>query len=203
MVVQDHSRHRLQKLVFLFLVSGIVSLVLSASAGWWYVKTPNGKTVNLRDYDSGEVIGQIPYGTRVFANEDSTETSAYVTYHGTGGLVKWEFLVKDKPAPYQEKSRTVSKPKPTEEPGTFGDGPYTVSVNGGVLQFPNKNGKAAGAKYIAVQFEKPTELVVTAVIPKGKKIDSWVINQVKMKLSVKSFSFTAENQDLTVEVIFK
>ncbi len=204
---KNRTGSRIKRFAFLSIVIVLAGIFISASAGWWYVKTPNGKTVNIRDYDSGEVIGQIPYGTRVYANEDSTETSAYVTYNGVEGFVKWEFLTKDKPEPYQGKttsaSKSTSKPKPTETPGIYGDGPYTVSVTGGVLQFPNKKGKAAGTKYIGVRYEEPTALVVTAVVPKGKKIDYWIVNNVKMRLSDKSFSLTAEEQDITVEIIFK
>ena len=201
---RENAVKRLKCFIFLFLVIVFSGFIISASAGRWYVRTPDGKTVNIRDYDTGKVIGQIPYGTAVYANEDSTETAAYVTYNGIGGLVKWKYLVKEKPAPYQGKIRTASsKPKPTEEPGTFGEGSRMVSVSGGVLQFPNKKGKAAGTKYTAVRYDETTELIVTAVIPKGKKIDCWIINNVRVRLSVKSFALTAENQDISLEVIFR
>ena len=198
-----HPGNRKKLFVFLSLLVLTVSLLVPASASWWYVKTPNGKTVNLRDYDTGEVIAQIPYGTRLYANEDSTELSAYVTYQGIGGFVKWAYLVREKPAPYQASKKTSSKPKTTEPPGVYGEGSRTVSVTGGVLQFPNKKGNAAGTKYSAVHFEEPTALVVTAVIPKGKKIDYWLVNQIKMRPSGKTLTLLAEDQDISVEIVFK
>lgn len=200
---KEHLNLRKKGPVFLFLVTLIVSILIPASAGWWYVKTPDGKTVNLRDYDSGEVIAQIPYGTRLYANEDSTELSAYVTYKGLGGFVKWKYLVRDKPEPYQGKPHTASKPKVTEAPGTFGEGPYAVSISGGVLQFPNKKGKASGTKYFEIRYEEPTTVVVTATVPKGKKIDCWMINGIKMLPSGKSLTLIAEGQDISVEILFR
>ena len=72
-----------------------------------------------------------------------------------------------------------------------------------MLQFPNKKGKAAGKKYSEVRFDEPTELVVSATVPKGKKVDYWLINGVKIRPSGKTLTVIAEGQDLIVEIVYK
>ena len=76
----------MKKAVLLILAAVMLFLCCAASAAdAWYVKTPNGKTVNIRDEQTGEVIGHIPYGTAVYPTEESTETVACVTYNGVTG----------------------------------------------------------------------------------------------------------------------
>ena len=192
----------MKKTVFLMLVA--LLLVLSAvalAATAWYVKTPNGKTVNIRHDQTGEVIGHIPYGTAVYPTEESTETAACVTYNGVTGYVSWKYLVKDKPAAYKAASSSKKQTAVEEEP--YGEGEYEVTVTGGVLQFPNKKGKASGTKYLTVKFDEPVDLVVTASVPRGKKIAYWLVNGVKLKLTAKSLGITGDGQDVSVEIVFK
>lgn len=191
----------MKKAVLLILAAVMLFLCCAASAAdAWYVKTPNGKTVNIRDEQTGEVIGHIPYGTAVYPTEESTETVACVTYNGVTGYVSWKYLVQKKPAAYK---KTSSSKKGGVEEEPYGEGQYAVSVTGGVLQFPNKKGKAAGTKYLTVNFEEPVDLVVTASVPRGKKIAYWLVNGVKLKLTSKSLGITAEGQDVAVEIVFK
>lgn len=78
----------MKKTARMILALVLISLCASALAETWYVKTPNGKTVNMRDDRTGQVIGHIPYGTAVVSDDgESTELAAYVTYKGVSGYV--------------------------------------------------------------------------------------------------------------------
>ena len=192
---------RIKKPVFIILMLLLVSVCVSAFAETQYVKTPNGKTVNMRDRDH-KVIARIPYGTALTPIADEcTDTVACVTYEGVKGYVDWKYLVTEKPAPYRKTA--ASEQEEPAEPAVYGEGQYSVSVSGGVLQFQNKKGKATGAKYSEVKFDEPVSLVVTASVPKKKKIDYWVINGVKLQSNKKSFGILLEEGDNVIEIVFK
>lgn len=192
---------RMKKTVFPILVLLLVCLCTSALAEIWYVKTPNGRTVNIRD-TRNQVVGQIPYGMALIPESDKcTEISAYVTYEGVEGYVKWNYLVREKPEPYRKTASAASTE--TADPKISGEGRYSVSVTGGVLQFQNKKKKASGTKYTEVKFDEPVSLIVTASIPKKKKIDYWLINGVKLQLKSKSFGIVGEDGDVVIEIVYK
>ena len=46
-------------------------------------------------------------------------------------------------------------------------------------------------------------VVVTASVPRGKKISYWVVNGIKMKLGVKTFTIVEAEEDVTVEIVYK
>lgn len=193
---------RVKKTAALILAAVLLCLSASALAETWYVKTPNGKTVNLREEGTQKVIGHIPYGTALIPYADKcTEISAYVTYNGVSGYVKWNYLVREKPAPYQPKNSGKAKEEISAEP--YGEGEHSVSVTGGFLQFQNKKGKGTGTKYSEVKFDEPVTLTVTASVPKGQKIDYWVVNGVRLTLSAKSIGVTGEEDDVIIEIIYK
>ena len=89
------------KRLLLRLVCAVLALCLlavSALGDTWYVYTKNGKTLNLRSEYDNSVIGYIPFGTALVPDEEkSTETSAYVTYGGQSGYVRWNYLVRTRP----------------------------------------------------------------------------------------------------------
>ena len=191
----------IKKTVFPILVLLLVCLCTSALADIWYAKTPNGKSVNIRD-ENGIVIGQLPYGESIIPDgEKSTETAAYIEYGNAHGYVKWTFLTREKPEP--RKKATTQSVTETGDKMIYGEGQYSVTVTGGVLQLPNKKGKGTGTKYTEVKFDEPVSLVVTASIPKKKKIDYWVINGVKIQLKSKSFGITPEEGDVTINIVYK
>ena len=191
----------IKKTVFPILVLLLVCLCTSALADIWYAKTPNGKSVNIRD-ENGIVIGQLPYGESIIPDgSKSTETAAYIEYGNAHGYVKWTFLTRDKPEP-RKKGKTQSVTE-TGDKIIYGEGQYSVTVTGGVLQLPNKKWKGTGTKYTEVKFDEPVSLVVTASIPKKKKIDYWVINGVKIQLKSKSFGITPEEGDVTINIVYK
>ena len=145
---------RMKKAVLPILVLLLVCLCASALGDIWYVKTPNGKSVNIRD-TSNNVIGQIPYGESVIPESDKcTETVAYVEYHGVSGYVKWNYLVREQPDPWKKSSKTT-KIVESGETVIYGEGQHSVSITGGVLQFQNKKKKATGTKYSEVKFDDP------------------------------------------------
>lgn len=83
----------MKRLTAYFLALILLAAALPARAETWYVYTKNGKTLNLRDEYTNEVIGNIPYGTALEPDSGkSTEKAAYVTYKGVSGFVKWSFL---------------------------------------------------------------------------------------------------------------
>ena len=192
---------RMKRTAFLVLVLLLVCVCASALAVW-YVKTPNGKSVNIRGTNN-EVVGQIPYGESVIADSGkSTEISAFVEYRGVSGYVKWSYLVSERPEKFK-KSSSEMKGEVSGSVIVYGEGQHSVSINGGVLQLQNKKKKATGAKYTEVKYDEPISLVATASIPKKKKIDYWVVNGAKLQLKSKSIGILAEDGDITVEVVFK
>lgn len=193
---------RMKKTILLMLTMLTVCMCASALAEIWYVKTPNGKSVNIREEGTSKVIGQIPYGESIIPESDKcTETSAYVEYSGVSGYVRWEYLVKERP----EKFKKTASAKVEDTSGNiiFGEGKHSISVTGGVLQFRNKKGKASGAKYNEVKFDDPVTLVVTASGNKKSKINYWLINGVKIQLNSKSFTVIGETEDIVIEVVYK
>ena len=78
----------------------------------WYVKTGNGKTLNVRDVYSGEVIGRLNYGTPVGVSQFIGDW-AIIVYGSYGDAkVMKKFLVKNDPGKYvgpQDEDGTVLK----------------------------------------------------------------------------------------------
>ena len=180
----------------------LLCLCTTALAETWYVKTPNGKAVNMRDEATNRIAGRIPYGTALEPDDGkSTEKAAYVTYNNATGFVSWKFLVKEKPG--EAEKATGSAKNATEAPGSYGEGQHAISVTGGVIQFPNKRGKASGTKYSEVRFNEPTEVIVTATVPRRRKVDYWLINGVKVRPGGKKLTLVGENEDIKVEIVLK
>lgn len=186
----------------------VLSLALPALAGTCYVKTPNGKTVNLRSPDDNTVLAQIPYGTKLSYDDDkSTELAAYVTYKGLKGYVRWVYLSDTKPAAYAKSSSstTSSSTKTTAAPSAHGSGLLTIKASGAYIQYPNKKGKGAGDRYSSVFFDDSADVVITASIPRGKKLIGWKINGIYMTFysTVKTFRLPEVTESMTIEAVFK
>ena len=88
----------------------------NAHAGYYYVKTGNGKGLNVRDNPNGKVVGSLKYGTRVYVDAFSSSEWALITYrydngHGKGdyaAYVSTRFLVRNNPGKYQGASSSKS-----------------------------------------------------------------------------------------------
>ena len=88
----------------------------SATVGYYYVYTENGKTLNVRATPGGDVVGHLKYGTRIYCYyKDNGNGWALIDYKynmpGVGEgtyacFVSSRFLVKNKPA-----ARTSSSAK--------------------------------------------------------------------------------------------
>ena len=88
----------------------------NAHAGYYYVKTGNGKGLNVRDNPNGKVVGSLKYGTRVYVDAFSSSEWALITYrydngHGKGdyaAYVSTRFLVRNDPGKFQGSSSAKS-----------------------------------------------------------------------------------------------
>ena len=88
----------------------------NAHAGYYYVKTGNGKGLNVRDNPNGKVVGSLKYGTRVYVDAFSDSEWALITCrydngHGKGdyaAYVSTRFLVRNDPGKYQGASSSGS-----------------------------------------------------------------------------------------------
>lgn len=83
-------------------------------AGYYYVKTENGKGLNVRDNPGGgNVIGSLKYGTRIYTTGFTTPEWALITYKydkpglGMGEYAAWvstRYLTRNNPGTYQGSS---------------------------------------------------------------------------------------------------
>ena len=90
----------------------------SESAGYYYVYTENGKTLNVRDTPGGKVVGHLKYGDRIYCYyKDGGNGWALIDYDydmpGVGKgtyacYISSRFLVKNKPAPRPKKTDTTA-----------------------------------------------------------------------------------------------
>ncbi len=102
-------------LAVLLAVTGLVTTAVAADdtapedAGYYYVYTENGKTLNVRDAPGGKVVGHLKYGERIYCYyKDGGTGWALIDYTynmpgvGVGTyacFISSRFLVRNKPAP--------------------------------------------------------------------------------------------------------
>ncbi len=93
-------------------------------AGYYYVKTGNGKGLNVRDNPNGKIVGSLKYGTRLSVDAFSHDEWALITYrydngHGKGdyaAYVSTRFLVSYNPGKFQgTSSKTTASTVRTEK----------------------------------------------------------------------------------------
>ena len=88
----------------------LVNLPLIALADTRYVYTKDGKSLNLRSTpksNTGNKIGNIPYGTKIIVREYLDDGWAYVKYGKRFGYVMSKYLWEVKPLP--KKTRTTRR----------------------------------------------------------------------------------------------
>ena len=195
----------MQRLSRILAITLVLLLCLSFSLAFaetYYVYTSNGKTLNLRSPEDNSIIAHIPYGTAVTPDENlSTEKSAYVTYNGVSGYASWRYLVREMPT--KKTSSKKSSPTSTPLPQT-GEGEYMVSVTGGYIQYTGKTGKGTGTKYASVSFDDAQDLSIHASVPKGKKLDYWLIDGLAVSFGTSSsFRLPQVSQSVVIEAVFK
>ena len=146
----------------------------NAHAGYYYVKTGNGKGLNVRDNPNGKVVGSLKYGTRVYVDAFSSSEWALITYrydngHGKGdyaAYVSTRFLVRNDPGKYQGSSSAKSAAAPTEKQVAS---PYTVV---------SRPARTAGG-WVNLRRTPSTDAKVLIKCPQGKtltvlaELDGW------------------------------
>ena len=91
----------------------------AANAGYYYVKTGDGKGLNVRDNPNGRKVGSLKYGTRIYVEAFADSEWALITYRYDNGYgkndyaayVSTRFLVRSNPG----KFRGASSAKSAEE----------------------------------------------------------------------------------------
>ena len=108
------TRRLVSLLLAVLMVLAVASCALAedntpdGNAGYYYVKTPNGKGLNVRDAPNGKVIGSLKYGTRIHVDTFTTPQWALILYrydngYGMGEYAAWvstRYLTRTKPAKF-------------------------------------------------------------------------------------------------------
>lgn len=104
-------------MLMLMPVAGAEDDTPDPTAGYYYVYTENGKTLNVRDMPNGIKVGNLKYGTRIYCYFREPNGWALIDYtydkpgYGKGTYacyVNSRFLVKNKPAPRTASTTTTT-----------------------------------------------------------------------------------------------
>ncbi len=86
-------------------------------AGYYYVKTGNGRGLNVRESPNGTVVGSLKYGTKIYVTTFTTPEWALITYvydkpgYGTAEYAAWvstRYLTRSNPGKYVPESASAS-----------------------------------------------------------------------------------------------
>ena len=187
----------------------LLTLVLCMGAGialadTYYVKPDIESPLSLRDAATNDVLTVIPAGTALEPDgAKSTDLCAYVTYNGFSGLVLWNYLTRTAPGGGAD-PLTVTAPTPAPSAPAAPD-VLTLRAVGAVIQTADSRNKAAGAEMAEMTVTPESNVIITAKIPRGRKIECWVFNGVRYDFlkSVKSLRMTAFDRSWTVEVVYQ
>lgn len=156
-----HMKKFISVLIAAVLLVLAVSMALSESQGTtMYVKTPNGKALNVRSSmssaDDSNVIGSLRYGSKVitYGGKDGW---LLIDYGNAAGYIMAKYLVKEKPAPYDGSSSGSSGAKKA--------GSFNVKEATNVAQL---NSLAASAKFVT-----PYSVTVHPTTAKGSVYVRW------------------------------
>ena len=129
-------------------------------AGYYYVKTGNGKGLNVRDNPNGKVVGSLKYGTRVYVDAFTDSEWALITYRYDNGhgkdayaaYVSTRFLVKSNPGKYQGSSasntaNTVKRNEKAVSPYTVASRPVHATGWVNLRSAPSTDGKVLNRCY--------------------------------------------------------
>ena len=114
----------MKKIVGLLLAAVLLVLVVSGAVAesqgtTMYVKTQNGKGLNVRSSmsteDDSNIIGSLSYGSKVITY-GGNGTWTMIDFGNTTGFIMSKYLVKEKPAPYDGSTDSGSK---TKKAGSF------------------------------------------------------------------------------------
>ncbi len=88
-------------LALALLLGCLSTAALAGGIETWYVKTGNGRTLNVRDITTGQVIGSLPYRGTCGVTEWHGQW-AYIVWGGIGDAkVMAKFLVREDPGPFK------------------------------------------------------------------------------------------------------
>lgn len=158
-------------LVLMTVAIAILPLFSASAETLKYVKTGNGKSLNVRSEPrfGDNIIATIPYGTAVYVLRRSGSWSEIEL--ATGSDPAWvvsSYLVSQKPAPYKKK--TVTTKTNDEDYSKFrllGDEGYTVVTN------PSKTGGFVNLRWTASKsapvMRKLSDNVELTVLAEGKQ----------------------------------
>ncbi len=195
-----------------------IAVVPAASADTYFVNTGDGSPLSLRDPVTNQVLTTIPDGTPLIPDAMlSTDICAYVTFSGTSGLVLWRYL-SHTPVRTETNANTNTTTAVTAAPVVAeitpapqhviqtqaDDGKYTLTLIGAVAQHADRKNNATGAEMTTMDVTEQDNVVITAKIPKGQKIDHWVINGVRYDFlkTVRIIRMTKFDSDFTIEVVY-
>ena len=197
-------RHEWKTIAVLLFV--LIMCAGTALSDTLYVKLEIDSSLSLRDENTNEVLCTIPAGTALEPDgSKSTDMFAYVTYGGYSGYVLWSYLTRTasegaefqtvQPTQIPEDTRTA-----TAEPA---GGHYTLKAIGAVIQEAESNSKGKGQEMTELAVAADDNVIVTAQIPKGSKLDYWVINGIRYDFlrTVKWMRITAFDRSWTIEAV--
>ena len=173
----------------------------TALADTFYVKSDIESPLNLRDENTNEVLITIPADTALEPDGfRSTDLCAYVSYGGYSGLVLWNYLTRVEPGDASEDAQAAAAQTPALPAGS-----YTLRTIGAVIQEAETNNKGKGPKLTEMTVTAEDNVIITAQVPKGKKLVYWVINGVRYDFlrTVKWMRMTAFDRSWTVEAVYK
>ena len=146
-------------LAVMLLVLFVSSAVTESQGTVMYVKTANGKALNVRSSmstaDDSNIIGALKYGSKVitYGNKDGW---TMIDYNKTTGYIMTKYLVKEKPAAYDGTSGSSTQKKA---------GSFNVKEATNISQL---NSLASSAKFV-----DPYTVTVHPTTEKGSVYVRW------------------------------
>ena len=195
-------RHRLRTIIAILLL--LTLCVGTALSDTLYVKSDIESPLNLRDEITNEILCTIPAGTALEPDgSKSTDLFAYISYGGYSGYVLWNYLTRSGTGSVTGTSQPAAGASTAAaEPA---GGPYTLKTVGAVIQEAETNNRGKGPEKTEMSVTEDDNVIVTAKIPKGSKLEYWVINGVRYDFlrTVKWMRITAFDRSWTIEAVCK
>ena len=149
-------------------------------AGYYYVRTENGKGLNVRNGPNGEKIGSIKYGTRIYVYTFTTPEWALINYkydngYGLGEYAAWvstRYLTRNNPGKYEAAAavpvqtvQTVSSTSGLESINAIFRTAVQVPAPYSVISRPSR---ASG--WVNLRWAPSTDAERIATCPQGKRL---------------------------------
>lgn len=153
---------------------------ISPYAGYYYVKTENGKGLNVRNAPNGKVVGSLKYGTRIYVDGFTTSEWAITTYkynngYGYGEYSAWvstRYLTRTDPGPYKGSSSKSSSGKSSSGSATTLSGVNAIFRTAKQVSAPYtvvaRPARASG--WVNLRWAPSTHAERIATCPQGKTL---------------------------------